>query len=69
MIKGGGINGTKFIVTERGGKEKLEELILEPLVRYINDRAGRKIVKVREQNESSFIERNQKRNIKTVICN
>jgi len=67
MSKGRGIKGIKFIVTEQGGKEKLEDLILEPLVKYINDRAGSKIVKVREQNEPSFFENSCKRSIKTAI--
>ena len=69
MIKARGMQGIEFIVTEQGGKEKLEDLILEPLVKYINDRAGSKIVKVREQNEPSFFEKSYKRTIKTATNN
>ena len=52
--------GISFIITEQGGTQKLEDLILEPLISYINTRASRKIVKLREQDEASFFVRSPK---------
>lgn len=46
----------KFNIEEIPGTEKLEDIIAEPLVRYINERAGRVIVKVAQDNERTLFE-------------
>ncbi|WP_066635192.1 hypothetical protein [Desulfolucanica intricata] len=60
MAKTNSLKKGEFIVTEHGGPEKLEELILEPLVKYINECAGTQIVKIRIQNEPPIFEKKDK---------
>jgi hypothetical protein len=38
-----------FTCTERPGKENFNELIAEPLVTYINEMVGRKVLKVKKK--------------------
>lgn len=47
---------TKFIITEIPGTRKIEDVVAEPLVKYINERAGRAIVTVGKPGEPTIFE-------------